>query len=116
MREFFARVTGIAADALTAAGWHQHRREWRKRRGNIMNALATTTAAQGTWVTEELFNGIGKVSADVLDKAAKGDRTALPAVNAFLRNNPAAIALWGDIGRQTLLKVIQIYSSKDLMY
>src|SRR5687768_14262644 len=30
------RANGLVADALRAAGWHQHKREWRKRRGATM--------------------------------------------------------------------------------
>jgi hypothetical protein len=112
LREAIARANCVVADALRAAGWHQHKREWRKRRGATM---ATDLAAViGTWTPGELDKQAGALTADVSDLAARGDRSVLPVVRQYL-DNPAAVALWGDLGRSTFTRWVKLHARNDLL-
>ena len=112
LRAALARANEVVAAALRAAGWHQHKREWRKRRGA---AVATDLATViGTWTPGGLETQAGALAADVSEKAAKGDRSALPAVRQYL-DNPAAVALWGDAGRNLLVRWVKLYARGDLL-
>ncbi len=101
LRTWLARINATVADTMLANGWHQHNREWRRKRGNAMGTLATTDAACSTWVPSELVVTAGTLNADVKKRAKKGDRSVLPEINQFL-NNPASLALYGDVGRMVL--------------
>jgi hypothetical protein len=68
-----------------------------------------------TWVPGELIARIrGQIDKPTLDKAAKGDRSVLPAVEKFLEN-PAAVALWGDAGRELLAAWVSRFAGSDLL-
>ena len=110
----FTAVHSAVAVALRAAGWHQHRREWRKERGTTMTLPLATIDTTGTWVSAELSAAAGKVSPELSQQARAGDRGAVPAVNAYL-DNPAATALWGDIGRHLMLKLIRLHVGTDVL-
>ncbi|MDB5308092.1 MAG: hypothetical protein JWO38_2294 [Gemmataceae bacterium] len=110
--KLFARVNRRVGKALRAAGWHQHKREWRERRGTTMTANIATLI--DTWVTGDLQAKAGKLDPAVQAKAAKGDQSVLPAVKEYL-DNPAAQALWGDTGRQLLGSWIKRFAGTDLV-
>jgi hypothetical protein len=55
-----------------------------------------------------------RLAPDDEKKAAKGDESALPAVNAYLAN-PAAVLLWGDVGRHLLLTWVRRYANDNLV-
>lgn len=112
LREALGRANQIIADALSAAGWHQHKREWRKRRGVTMTTDLATVI--GTWTPDVLERQAGPLAQDVANKAAKGDRSTLPAVRQYL-DNPAAVALWGDPGRTVLERWVKLYARTDLV-
>ena len=112
-RTWLDGVAGIVADALRAAGWHQHRREWRRRRGAVMSGVAVRVGDAGTWVPAEVSAAAGPLDPDARARAGKGDRSALPAVDAYL-GNPAAVALWGDVGRHVLQKWARRTAGGDL--
>ena len=106
------RATRLVGEALRASGWHPHRREWRKKRGFVVTTdLAILTQ---TWVTEQLAPHAGRLDPDTIAKAAKGDRSVLPAVEQYL-GNPAATALWGDTGRHLLRKWVKLYAGTDVL-
>lgn len=116
-RRWLARASAAVADVLRAAGWHQHNREWRKKRGAKMSALATVPTAEqarATWFAHDLAQVAGKLDADTAEKAAKGDATAAPAVAAFVDGNPAAALLWGDLGRRVLQRWVESYAGTCL--
>ncbi|MDB5306886.1 MAG: hypothetical protein JWO38_1088 [Gemmataceae bacterium] len=106
------RANRRVGKALRAAGWHQHKREWRKRRGTTMTANIATLI--DTWVTSDLKAKAGNLDPAVQAKAAKGDKSVLPAVKEYL-DNPAAQALWGDTGRQLLGSWIRRFAGTDLV-
>jgi hypothetical protein len=111
-REWLSRVSGIVGDALTSYGWHQHHRgEWRRKRGVTMTTVATTT--HFLWHGPELAQAAGAMDPTTAEKAAKGDRSVIAAVDAFL-DQPAAIALWGDMGRRVLQRWVKRYSGSCL--
>ena len=115
-RRWLGRAAAVA-DGLRAAGWHQHRREWRKKRGWAMADLATVPTeeqARGTWVGPELAKLAGELPPDTRAKAAKGDKAAAPEVVAFIDGNPAAALLWGDLGRRVLQRWIESYAGDCL--
>jgi hypothetical protein len=106
------QVNRRVGEALRATGWHQHKREWRKRRVTSMAGNIATLI--DTWVTADLRARAGTLDPEVQAKAAKGDRSVLPAVNQYL-DNPAAVALWGDTGRQLLGWWVRRYAGTDLV-
>jgi hypothetical protein len=112
LREAIARANRVVADALRAAGWHQHNREWRKRRGATMATDLATVI--GTWTPGELDKRAGALAADVYEKSAKGDHSVLPAVRQYL-DNPAAVALWGDVGRSICARWVKLHARNDLL-
>ncbi len=112
VRKAIARANRCVADALRSSGWHQHRREWRRRRGATMATDLATV--MGTWVPGELAKQAGTLPDGVAQKAAKGDRTVLPAVHQYL-DNPAAVALWGDPGSIVLQRWVELYGRGDLL-
>ena len=114
-RAMFARAESLTAHILTAAGWHRHHRgEWRRTRGLPMKPVPINTVLD-TWVPSEVATVAGSMSKDVEDKAATGDRSAVPAIDEYLAN-PAAVALWGDTGRLVLMKWVRLYAGKNLTY
>ena len=114
LRAQIAAMNSAVAAALRASGWHQHRREWRKKRGTTMTLPLATIDATGTWVSAELSAAAGKLSPEQSQQARAGDRAAVPAVNAYLAN-PAATALWGDLGRHLTLKLIRLHVGNDVL-
>ena len=81
-----------------------------------MGSLATTAATVATWVPSELGAMAGpRPSLEVKAKAVKGDRSVLPEVDQFL-DNPAAKALFGDMGRLVLFKYVTMLAGEDLMF
>jgi hypothetical protein len=60
-----------------------------------------------------LARAAGALDDAAQEKAAKGDTSAIPAVDEFLRN-PAAVALWGDVGRRVLQKWVRRYAGPCL--
>ena len=114
LRTWLARIDATVADAMQANGWHRHNREWRRKRGDAMGTLATTDAARSTWVLSELGAMAGKLNADVIVKAQKGDRSVLPEIDRFL-DNPAATALYGDVGRHILHKWVKLLAGEDIL-
>ena len=113
-RSWLAGVDRALADALRAAGWHQHNREWRKRRGAGMGGILAPQGGAGTWVPAEVSAMAGSMDPADEARAFKGDRSALPAVDAYL-DNPAAVALWGDVGRHVLLRCVRRYAGDNLL-
>ena len=101
LRDWFAAVDGVIATALELSGWHLVRRQWRKQRGATVGTLATVE--QLTWVSPELAALAGDLDPDIREKADKGDRAAMKAVDDYFAN-PAALALWGDLGRYVFKK------------
>lgn len=78
-----------------------------------MTALSAADVRR-TWVPSEISAAAGKLPGETARQANDGDRECIAAVDAFL-SNPAATALWGDICRHALLKVVRIYAGKDLL-
>lgn len=115
LRGWWESINATVATAMAAAGWHQHRREWRKKRGTTVSTLATPNALPGTWVGTDLREAAGSMSPDAAAKASDGDNSALPAVKAFLHDNPAAVAMWGDVGRKVLRDLLRLHTDKDLL-
>lgn len=109
LREWIGRVNAVVAEAMNAAGWHQHKREWRRKRGATMGTLVANNGIRGTWVGTDLRTAAGELPPDLEAKAAKGDKSVLPAIDEFLQN-PAAVQLWGDVGRQVLVKLAHKYA------
>jgi hypothetical protein len=105
LREWLADAARVTADAMEAAGWHQHKHEWRRKRGARMDALQTTKPDSLPWYEPALRNAAGSLDKATAAKAANGDASAIPAVDEYLKN-PAALALWGDTGRRTLQRWI----------
>jgi hypothetical protein len=103
--EWLKAITAIVNEALTRSGWHQARRQWRKKRGTNMQALATVDGLP--WVSSELTALAGNLDPETREKASKGDMTVLAKIDAYLEN-PAARALWGDMGRFLLTKWVII--------
>lgn len=114
VRKWLAGINAAVGAALVAAGWHQHNREWRKKRGATMTN--TAIEVRETWVGSELSAAAGSLDPSVANKAAKGDADTLQAVSAYLTGNTAAVALWGDLGRQLLVKLVKLYAGKSLVY
>lgn len=117
LTKWLARASAAVAAALTAAGWHQHRREWRKKRGCAMATLAavpTADQARATWDPSELSRMAGELPPDIREKAAKGDKAAAAEVAAFVDANPAAAALWGDLGRRVVQRWVEAYAGDCL--
>jgi hypothetical protein len=113
VRSVLARANEIIATVLQAAGWHRHNREWRKRRGATMATDLTTVLK--TWVPGELIaRVVGKLDRQTLDKAMKGDNSTRGAVEKYL-DDPAAVALWGDAGRDVLGGWIARLAGKDII-
>ena len=75
-----------------------------------MGTLASSNGVRGTWVGSDLRAEVGELPTDVQEKAAKGDKAAQEAIDEFLRH-PAAVQLWGDVGRQVLVKLANKYAS-----
>ncbi len=67
-----------------------------------------------TWLAADLRQRAGTLDADTTAKAQNGDRAALPAVRAYL-DNPAAVALWGDVGRKVLERWVRMQARGDLI-
>ena len=81
-----------------------------------MATLATTDEARSTWLPSDLGAMVtGRLSPDVEQKAAAGDRSVLPEIDRFL-DNPAATALFGDVGRHVLLKWVTLVAGDDLIW
>ena len=114
LRKWLARINATVEDTMLANGWHQHNREWRRKRGNAMGTLAKTDAACSTWVPSELVATAGPLNADVKKRAEKGDRSVLPEINQFL-NNPASRALYGDVGRMVLHQWVALQAGEDVL-
>lgn len=111
-RRWFVHADGVIAEALQWVGWHRVRRQWRKQRGVAVNAVATV--GELSWVPSELFAQVGTLASGTEEKAKKKDKAALKAVDAFL-DNPAARAVWGDIGRHVLMKWVHLYAGKNVV-
>lgn len=111
LRGWLEGVARAVGAALTTAGWHQHKREWRKKRGATMGQIATTGPLR--WSGPELARDAGDLDKATADKAAKGDTSVVRAVDEFLRK-PAAVALWGDIGRRLLQRWVRQYAGSCL--
>lgn len=81
-----------------------------------MAELATMTAdqARASWHPGELSAAAGKLDPETAAQAAKGDAAVLPAVDAFLAADPAATALWGDMGRRLLRRWVRRYAGNCL--
>jgi hypothetical protein len=77
----------------------------------VTTDLSTLVA---TWTAGGLDEKAGTLAADASAKAAKGDRSTLAAVRQYL-DNPAAVALWGDVGRTTLQRWVGMYARGDLL-
>ncbi len=87
LRQWLADAARVTADALVAAGWHQHKHEWRHKRGATVGALQTTTQpAPLPWYEPALRSAAGHLDQTIDAKAAKGDPSALRAVEDYLRN------------------------------
>ena len=114
-RKWWAGINATITEAMIAVGWHQHRREWRKKRGTNVNTLATAATLPGTWIGSELTDAAGSMDPTLSNRAANRNKTALPAVQDFLQDNPAAVALWGDVGRRMLKKLLRLHAAKDLL-
>jgi hypothetical protein len=114
VRGWLAAVAARVAEALRAAGWHQHKREWRRKRGATMGIPATTEQGRPRWLVLDLRTSAGPLDPATAEKSAKGDRSALPAVDEYL-SNPAAAALWGDMGRRLLESWVKKFAGKDLL-
>jgi hypothetical protein len=81
LREWLAAVDGVVAAALVLCGWHRPRRQWRKKRGTTVNALASVD--QLSWVPSELAERAGALDPDTIEKAGK-----LPDVLALVNVTP----------------------------
>jgi hypothetical protein len=113
LRKWLARVNSLVADALVAEGWHQHNRgEWRRKRGKAMTTGAATIRPR--WHGPELAQLAGTMDPVTAKKAAKGDRSVIAAVEAFL-DRPAAVILWGDMGRRVLERWVEKYAGSCRM-
>ncbi len=113
LRGWIESVNRVIGDALRAAGWHQHRWEWRRKRGADVTALATVGTSPPSWLGDELAKSAGWLDPATAEKAAKGDRSVGPAVAEYLKN-PAAAALWGDMGRRVLQRWVSRYAGSCL--
>src|SRR5262249_26227675 len=112
LRGWLTRMNGVVAEAMTAAGWHLHNRgEGRRKRGATMTTVAATT--QPRWHGPELAKAAGALDAATAEKARKGDRSVVAAVDTFL-DRPAAVALWGDMGRRVLHRWVTRYAGSCL--
>ncbi|MDB5311918.1 MAG: hypothetical protein JWO38_6120 [Gemmataceae bacterium] len=93
------RAKRLAGEALRAAGWHQHKREWRRRRRATISVDIVTLI--DTWIASDLRATAGKLDPEAQAKTSERDRSVLPMIDQFV-DSPAATALWGDTGRQLL--------------
>jgi hypothetical protein len=109
-RDWLFDADAIVAAALEHVGWHRVRRQWRKRRRTTMTAIAP--AGELSWVSSELAEQTGTLPAEIVEKTKRKDQAALRAVDKFL-DNPAAKALWGDLGRHVLAKWISRYAGSN---
>ena len=75
-----------------------------------MGTLATVE--QLSWVSPELAALAGDLDPDIREKADKGDRAAMKAVDDYFAN-PAALALWGDLGRYVFKKWVAKLSGES---
>jgi hypothetical protein len=111
LRAWLARADGLVAAVLQAAGWHRPKRgDWRRKRGAVMNA-----PVGDTWDLTAIARAAGALDKETEAKAAKGDKTTLAAVERYL-DNPAAVALYGDIGRHALHRWVRRYAGDNLVY
>ena len=106
------RASRLVGEALRAAGWHQHKREWRKRRGGTVGADLATMI--DSWVPADLQARAGEIDPAVSKAAAAGDTSSMPAVRRYL-DNRAAVALWGDAGRSLLRAWVKRFAGTDLL-
>lgn len=104
---------------LTALGFHRHHRgAWRRRRGfrGVKPVQLTRRAPFDEWNTDTLKAAGGFPPKDLLDRAAEGDAEVLPALERHLDENPACVPLFGDIGRQALVRVIRAVANGNLTF
>ncbi|MGL6073439.1 MAG: hypothetical protein ACRC8S_04675 [Fimbriiglobus sp.] len=81
-----------------------------------MSTISKLDSALSTWVPSELDAIVPeKLDPEIRKKAEKGDRSVLPEVNQFL-DNPAAKALYGDVGRLVLQKWVKLQADGDLTW
>lgn len=110
LRGWLAGVEAAVAAAQAAAGWHRHYGEWRRKREGTMTAMAPASLP---WHGPDLARAAGALGPEAAKQAAEGDRAATAAVDAFL-DKPAAVALWGDLGRRLLQRWVAKYAGKCL--
>src|SRR5262249_51196191 len=97
------KIDLAAHTALLAAGFHLHKRgEWSKRREQD-----GTPAPSGPTGHDEFLA--------LIDRAQKGDKTALPALRELLKQPAYVAALGGDLAKQAQLTLINKFSGQNLM-
>jgi len=104
-----AERLGNAADlaceaALTTAGYHRHDRgSWRRRRVALKDENMTTELAPAADVRE------------VLGRAERGDRTALPALRGLLDTHPQVWRHWGDLAAHARAAWVDLATGPNLV-
>jgi hypothetical protein len=120
--ERFDQVEILVRLLLEAAGFHRHNRgEWRRRRMSdqtetptpvqALPSPASPTPARPRPTTEEELR-------DVLKRAGKGDRTALPRLRELFDLNPEGMvaACHGDLARVSEDVAVDRMTGKDLTF
>lgn len=108
-----ARANVIISEVLLAAGWHQHKRQWRRQRG--LRMATNLESVMQTWVPSELCKqAAGLLDEGTLLRAATGDQSTKAVVEKYL-DHPAVLALWGDAGRVLLSIWVARAAGKNLI-
>jgi hypothetical protein len=109
-REWLDAADRLVAEALERSGWHNVRRQWRRKRGGAVAALQCVSEL--SWVSSDLVAATGEIDPDTAEKAKRGDKAVLKAVDEFLAH-PAAKAYWGHVGRHVLNTWVKKYAGSN---
>jgi hypothetical protein len=105
----FGRVELVARAALEAAGFHRHRRQWRRGRMGELSKAPDAAGPPG-------MPGARAEILDVLTRAAGGDESAMPRLREMFRDDPARMikVSGGDLAAQVEAGVIRRLAGANL--
>jgi hypothetical protein len=119
----------LARAALLAAGFHQHRRQWRRRRMGTTATKAKGKAAgppAGPQTPEEVRQAVERVRQEgaaglpaleaLLARAHAGDEAAVPLVRVLFAEAPGRLEALGDLARHAEMALIVAAAGKDLAF